>query len=155
MNKKRAQSLLDILTKISGIPPLDLSDTEVCTIVFDEQYEINIGADENTGLLTLFCHLPTVSQQGKLRAYELMLNANLFSQGTSNITLSLHKETNCPVVSRTIDVSLVEYDVFEAQLLDFIDCVELWSNMLKDINSGEADTHDTMDSVDVKTAIPV
>lgn len=119
-----ATDLIAEFAQRAGVPQLQLSDEGTASLVIDGRTTVNLEHDAAARRLFAYVSLgepPAADREGY---YARLLGANLFGHGTGGGTIGLDPAGNEVLLSRALDLDLVDYTAFEAALESLVDAAE-------------------------------
>ena len=118
-----------------GLDNLALDENNVCRIVFDEKFNVDIEAMPDKKSFFIHAVLCRVPAEHKEVLFAELLEANLFGKGTGGASFGYDANLGEVLLFRRFETEKTDYPEFEAAVEEFLNYMESWS---KRIESGEA-----------------
>lgn len=112
-----------------GLSDLAFNDDQVCRLVLDDEYVIDLEWVEGSGALYVYSVVHTRASELEHRLGEL-LASNLFGHGTGDATLALDPEYDEILLTRRFELLQLDLDWFSRQLEHFAQGVCAWTAKL-------------------------
>lgn len=122
------QLITEIAARLN-LPKLGFNDNNVCRIVADSQYMVDLEWAESSRALYVYSIVHTRASELKHRFAEL-LAANLFGHETGDAILSLDIERNEVFLHRKFELEQLDIEWFMQELDSFVDAVADWTQRL-------------------------
>ena len=116
-------ALLEKLGKEMG-QEISLGENNSCTLVFDQKYELNLETADDGETLHLYAELCEIPEEGRLRFYDILLEAHLFGYGTNGAYFGASKELGQVILFQNFKVAKTDYEDFRQGLEDFLNVYE-------------------------------
>lgn len=127
-------SIEDILKELGsqmGLPNLHLDDNNVCRLVFDKRFTVDIEASPDKKSVHMYSALCELPPEGREELYEALLEANLFGRGTGGAAFGVDKEMNEILLNISFAaIEDVPLQTFINTLESFVNYVEAWTEKL-------------------------
>ncbi len=143
MSLYKANEIISQLGHKIGLPELRLNHDNACTIQFNNDCKIDIHFSDDTNALYLSSTLNSIREEEKLSAYKLMLTFNTFGFYEENKILSLNFETEAPSMLQKVPLENVSESEFETVLIQFIESIEKWIDIIQQINNESIKENET------------
>ena len=111
-----ASDLIAELAQRTGLSQLTLSPDGTACLVVEDSLSINLEHDSATRRLHLYTVLGPLPTTDREACYGRLLEANLFGLQTGGGSIGLHRPGSQIVLSRTLDLDILDYTAFEAAL---------------------------------------
>lgn len=119
-----ASDLIAEFAQRAGVPQLQLSREGTASLVIDGRTTVNLEHDAVSRRLFAYVSLGEPPAADREDYYARLLGANLFGHGTGGGTIGLDPAGNELLLSRVLDLDLVDYTAFEAALESLVDAAE-------------------------------
>lgn len=97
---------------------------DLYTIAFDEANLITIAQIKDGGYL-VSCSLVPCPKQNAEALYAVLLDSNLFGQGTRGAVIGLNEDGNALTLSQELDYNINDKE-FKEKLEDFLNIADFW-----------------------------
>lgn len=128
MSKETINEVLAEFGQQIGLDGLQLDHNGYAAVAFDDVV-VNLEYDGDRERLILCAYLGQ-PEGDRLKAYELLLDANFCWQGTGGGTLSLERDTGGVVLFDALATRMLEAEELETKLEAFVNTAEAWTAQL-------------------------
>lgn len=138
MSKENVQVLLKQFGNTIGLADLALDEEGFCSLTFDDQIVLNLQYDQRTENIVIFAELGKIKDEGALKVYARLLEANIFWKETGGGTLCVEPKTMTAILEYQEAVAHMNDVRFQRLIEGFINTAEYWISHLDELQTDVA-----------------
>ena len=118
-----------------GLPNLKLNEDGICSLSFDEKFNIDIVFRKEQEQVIFAAPIGDIPAEGQENFFKQLLISNAFGIENAGAILGIEEEENRVILSYVFISSTFSFDLFKTVLANFVDLVEAWQEKIETMRS--------------------
>jgi hypothetical protein len=118
-----------------GLPNLTLNENNICALSFDSKINVDIVFRKEQDQIILASKLGSIPPDNQESFFRELLKINAYGLETAGAAIGIDEPNFSVVMSYTMIIQAVNYDLFKTILGNFVDLVEEWMQKLETLQT--------------------